>query len=68
MRSAGPCYLRPTLAEFQFFFEKTRRQRSGRVGGRKTGYVKTSILHDTCEISIMSINKHHTSMKLGKEQ
>lgn len=70
MRSACPCCLKPVLAdEFHFFSSsKTeRRQRSSENDGEKSRLCQNRTnLHDTCETSVISINRHYTTVNLGK--
>lgn len=37
------------------------------VGRKKNGlWQNRTILHDTCELSVISINRHYTTVNLGK--
>lgn len=68
MRSACPCCLKPVLADKFHFFSSSkteRRQRSSRNDGKKNELCqKRTNLHDTCETSVININRHYTTVNL----
>ena len=69
MRSACPCCLTPILADEFHFLSSSKNVVNvvvGMKGGKNWLCQNRTILHDICEISVISINRHYTTVNHGK--